>query len=172
MGSTLKRRYVYVMLFGVPGFVISLIVSILFFGAAVGFLWIFVLGDNPWAAFMGTVLPLFFIAMFLTVWLATLVAGYVIGKRREQDTTLNRTHIAVSAGFTLLFLLLILFHQVSVGNIGPKSDEIRCSEFCSRNGYAASSVSPRGSTGRSCSCLGSSGLEVITVPLESLDAGN
>ena len=57
----MKRRYLYVLIFGVPALLVSVIISFLLFGAAAGVLWIFVFGDNPWPAFAGKMLTAVFI---------------------------------------------------------------------------------------------------------------
>jgi hypothetical protein len=46
----MKKRYIYGLLFGIPGFFISLIISAGVFGFAAGILWLYVFGDNPWPA--------------------------------------------------------------------------------------------------------------------------
>jgi hypothetical protein len=166
----MKRRYLYSILVGVPGIVVSLILTFVLFGFTAGMLWLFVFGDNPWPALNETLLALIFGLVFLIIWLAFLIIGFLIGKRLEQNPALNRTHVLISAGLTVLLLLFIVLSQVSNGNIGPKTAEVRCSEYCSQKGYSASSVSPRVSANRTCSCLDHSGLEIIQVPLESLDS--
>jgi hypothetical protein len=164
----MKRRYLYMILFGVPGLVVALVASVLALGATAGMLWIFVFGDSTWPNWVEQALPVALVAVFLAVWLACLAAGYVIGKRLEQRP-LNKWHVLISAGITLLSIAFILAYQTGVGNIGAKTDEARCSEFCTRSGYFASSVSPRNAGARSCGCLNNSGAEVITVPVGNLD---
>jgi hypothetical protein len=165
----MKRRYLYMLLFGVPGLVVALVTSALAAGAAAGMLWIFVFGDNTWPNWVEQALPAVLVAVFLAVWLACLAAGYVIGNRLEHRP-LNKWHVLISAGITLLSIAFILVYQTGVGNIGAKTDESRCSDFCTQKGYFASSVSPRNAGARSCGCLNNSGVEVITVPVGNLDA--
>ena len=167
----MKRRVVYSMLVGIPGLIVSVLISALVFGMAVGILWLFVFGDNPWPPFVESSLPILFVLVFLVVWLGLVAAGFMIGKRLETAPALNRKHVLLSAAVTILGVLFILFYQLSVGNIGPKSPEASCAEFCSQKGYNASSVSPRISAVRTCGCLDSHGSEVIQVPLESLNFG-
>lgn len=113
----MRRRYIYSILVGLPGLVVALVASVLIFGMAAGFLWLFVFGDNPWPSFAETLLPIFFAVTFLMIWLATLVAGYYIGKAREHDPALNKLHVFASIGFTLLFMLTIVLYEWGVGNI-------------------------------------------------------
>jgi hypothetical protein len=44
------RRHVYVLLFAVPAFLVSLIAATMLLAASAGALWLFVLGDDPWPA--------------------------------------------------------------------------------------------------------------------------
>ncbi len=165
----MKKRYIYSILFGVPGIIVSLVISFVAAGFAGGVLWIFVFGDNPWPASVENILPTLFVLLFLTIWFASITIGYIIGKRLEQQPTLNKKHILASMGVTVISMLFIVFHQLSVGNLGPKSDGLRCSDFCTQKGYSASSMPPLNSGERSCSCLDQSGHEIITVPIDSID---
>jgi len=164
----MKKRYIYSILFGIPGLIVSAIISVMVSGFAAGVFWIFIFGDNPWPAYAEKLLPVLFIFVFLAVWLTSLITGYLIGKRLERDLALNKMHILVSAVVVVLSVLLIVFQQLSVGNIGPQSDEMRCSNFCTQKGYSASSMPPRISGERICSCLDNSGHGIITVPIDSI----
>jgi hypothetical protein len=164
----MKKRYFYSLLFGIPGFVISVVISFIFFGFLVGVLWIYVFGDNPWPSLIEEILPALFALVFLTLWITTIVIGFIIGKRLENDQVLNKKHILVSIGVTVIPILFIVFYQVSVGKIGPKSDGELCSDFCIQKGYLGSSMPPADSGERSCSCFDNSGLEIIKVPIDSI----
>lgn len=72
----------------------------------------------------------------------------------------------VSVGATTLPIVLIILHQLSVGNIGQKSDSTLCSVFCSGKGYSTSGMPPKDSGERICSCFDSDGQEVIKVPMD------
>ncbi len=113
----MKRRYVYSILFGVPGLIVAFIASVLVFGSLMGFLWLFVFGDSPWPPLIESVLPVSFVAALLTTWIGTLVAGYFIGQARENDAALNKLHVLVSVGATMLFTSAILLYEWGVGNI-------------------------------------------------------
>jgi hypothetical protein len=160
----MKRRYIYTLLFGVPGLVAAAIITLTLFGVAMGVLWLFVFGDNPWPESGNAALIVIFLSVFLGAWGACLLLGYHVGKRREQDVALNRNHVLISAGLTALLVLFIIAFQVSNGNLGPKSAETRCGEFCSTKGYSASLVTPRNDPQRACSCLDAQGSAVITIP--------
>lgn len=103
----MKRRYVYAVLFGLPGLLVSALLTLLVLGMTMGVLWLFVFGDNTWPAYTDTLLPVFFLLVFLLGWVAFLAAGYLIGKRREADAALNKTHVLLSLGATAALLLLV-----------------------------------------------------------------
>jgi len=67
-----------------------------------------------------------------------------------------------------MFILFILLQQLSVGNLGSKSDSAVCSDYCSLNGYSGSGMPSQDSGDRSCSCYDNSGNEVLKVPLDSI----
>ena len=113
----MKRRYVYSILFGVPGLIVALIAAIVVLGATAGFLWLFVYGDNPWPTAVEELLPILFCVVLLGMWLAIVAVGYFVGKRREQDAALNKAHVFVSVGATVLFISAIVLYELGVGNI-------------------------------------------------------
>ena len=164
----MKKRFLYALLFGAPGFFVSGIISVFAAGASLGFLWIYIFGDNPWPASTETALAIVLILTFLILWIAFVIIGYVIGKRLENDPGINKKHILISGGLTFLFILFIVLQQWSVGNLGPKSDTVRCSDYCTRQGYSASGMPPLNSGDRTCSCYDSSGNEALKVQLDRI----
>jgi hypothetical protein len=165
----MKKRYFYSLLFGIPGFVISAVFSFIIFEALAGVLWIYVFGDNPWPSLIDKILPVLFALVFLTIWIITIVVGFIIGKRLEKNQVLNKKHVLVSIGVTIIPILFVVLYQMSVGNIGPKSDGERCGDFCSQRGYSGSSMPPEDSGERNCICIDNSGVEIIKVPMDSID---
>ncbi|HSL28645.1 MAG TPA: hypothetical protein VK900_05545 [Anaerolineales bacterium] len=165
----MPKRYLYSLLFGLPGLFISGIISILLFGAIAGIFWLFLFGDDPWPPAAQTVISILFVLVFLVLWIAFILLGYWFGRRLENDPMLNRNHVLLSAGLTLLFLLFILLYQWNVGNLGPSSDSVVCSDFCSQHGYSGSGLSPGNSGNRLCSCYDEAGKEGLTIPLDHLD---
>jgi hypothetical protein len=161
----MKKRYIYSILVGTPGFFITLIITFILFGAAAGFLWIFVYGDNPWPQFTEKILSALFVLTFLVLWVISISIGFVTGKKLEVNPGLNKNHILLSVCATTLPIILIIFHQLHVGNIGAKTDGQRCSEYCSEKGYSASGMPPKNSGERTCSCFDSAGQEIKKVPM-------
>ena len=167
----MKKRYLYSLLFGIPGLFIAGIISILVFGGVMGILWVYVFGDNPWPPFIETIVSILFVLVALMLWVGLLLLGYFIGKRLEKDPAMNWSHVLISGGLTLMFILFIVFQQWSVGNLGPKSDSVLCSDFCTQHGYSGSGMQPQTSFHRMCSCFDDSGNEVMTVPLDIIATG-
>ena len=97
-----------------------------------------------------------------------MVKGYLVGKKLEALPGFDVRHLWISLGATLLPIVIVLLHQLSIGNLGPKSDGQLCSEYCSDRGYAASSMPPRDYGERTCSCLGRDGEVKITLPIDAL----
>ncbi len=139
----MKKRYLYLLLFGIPGFFVSGMISLLAFGAGLGILWIFVFGDNPWPPSSDGVLSILLVAVFLILWIASIVTGYVAGKKLEKDPALNWKHVLVSGGLTLLFILVIVLQQRSVGNIGPKSASFKMKRLSFRRDNHPERISER-----------------------------
>jgi hypothetical protein len=164
----MKKRYIYSLLFGIPGLGISLVLSFLVFWVMVGFLWIYVFGDDSWPASTQNILPLLFFLTFLLLWIVSIAAGYRTGKKLEFDPVLNKKHMAVSFISTIVPLCLILFHQLQTGHIGPPSDSELCSDFCVQNGFSVSGMAPRNSGERKCICFDESGQETISASIESI----
>jgi hypothetical protein len=164
----MKKRYVYTLLFGIPGFFIVGIISLIIFGALFGILWIFIFGDNPWPASTETFTSILFVFIFLVLWIGSMILGYRIGRGLENDSSVDRKHVLISMSLTALFILFIIFQQWSVGNLGPKSDSTVCADFCTQKGYSGSGMPPLNSGDRSCSCYDNTGHEVLKIPLISI----
>ncbi len=167
----MKKRYLYTLLFGIPGLFVAGLIAIFVFAALTGILWLYVFGDNPWPASSETMIAVLFVAVFGVLWIGFIALGYLVGKKLETDPQLNKRHVLISVGLTLLFILLMVFQQWSVGNLGPKSDSVLCSEFCSRHGYSASGMPPQNSGDRTCSCYDASGNEALQIPIDVITNG-
>jgi hypothetical protein len=94
------------------------LVAVVFVACAAGVMWIFIYGDNEWpAAADRTVMGLAVLVSgsVLAVLLRTL---YAFGKRQEACGGLTRKHVYVVTAATVLFPLLILLRQWSIGALG------------------------------------------------------
>lgn len=164
----MKKRYIYTLLFLVPGLFVSLLITLAVFATSLGTLWIYVFGDDVWPAWSAQVIPVLMLVVFSILWIGATVTGYLVGKKLEAAPGFDARHLWISLGATLLPIVIVLLHQLSIGNLGPKSDEQLCGEYCSDRGYAASSMPPRDSGERTCSCLGRHGEVEMTLPIDEL----
>ena len=164
----MKKRYVYALLFGLPGLFLAGIISITVFAGFMGILWLYVFGDQPWPAFTEAIVSILFVLTVLALWIGSIVTGYLIGRRLEMNPLVNRSHVLISAGLTLMLILLMVLYQWRIGNIGPASDSLLCSEFCTQHGYSGSGMPPETSGDRTCSCYDASGNEALRIPLDHI----
>jgi len=164
----MKKRHLYCLLFAIPGFVAALAAAMLVFGAAAGFAWLFLFGDSPWPSGAGVVLPGIFALVFLALWAGSLVWGFKVGKRLEADPALEKKHLLLAAGVTAAAVALIALQQYGVGNLGPQSPSLVCSDYCRQLGYAASGLTPGNAGQRLCNCFDEKGQKVVSVDLEHL----
>ena len=72
----MKKRYLYALLFGLPGLFIAGLAGIFGFAALTGFLWLYVLGDNPWPAYIEPILATLFVLTVLVLWLFSLSSAF------------------------------------------------------------------------------------------------
>jgi hypothetical protein len=107
----MQKRYLYSLLFGIPGLFVAGILSILVFGGLMGILWIFVFGDNPWPPLAETIISIVFVLVALILWVGFLILGYFLGKRLEKDPAMIWGHVLISGGLTLVFILFIVIQQ-------------------------------------------------------------
>lgn len=167
----MKKRYLYAILFGIPGLFVTALLTAVFLGAVAGVLWLFVYGDSRWPEAVQTLLPAAALVAFLVAWAGVLFWGYRYGSGREDGRPVERRHLLLAAGATLLPIVIVILHQYRVGNLGPPSDGERCSDFCTEQGYAASGMPARDSGERSCLCYDGKGRVVLKLPLDELPAG-
>jgi hypothetical protein len=165
----MKKRFLYVLLFGIPGILWSLLFAAIIFGALSGFFWLFVYGDSPWPQAAGRMLSVAFLLVFVTACVAFMVAGYVFGKKLEAQPGFNRKHVVLSIGATVLPVALVILRQFSVGNIGPQPDSVVCADFCLGKGYSGSGMPPGDTGERTCFCLDGHGVAVDRIPLDKLN---
>lgn len=164
----MKKRYIYTLLFLVPGLFVSLLITFTLFAVSYGALWLFVFGDNTWPDWTEQVMPVLMLVIFSSIWIGTIVTGYCVGKKFEPSPGFDFRHLWLSLGATLLPIVIMLLHQFSIGNLGPKSDGQICREYCSGLGYDTSSISPRDFGEQTCSCISSKGEEEVTLSIDDL----
>lgn len=166
----MKKRYLYAVLWGVPGLFIAAIGTTILVGMLLGVLWLYVFGDAAWPSSVDSTVSILGICIFLGFWLGLTLLGYRLGKRMESEPGMNWKHVLLSAGVTLCCLLYIFIQQLGVGNLGPRSESLICSDFCVQRGYAGSGIPPANSGERTCICYDDSGNEAIKLPLETIEA--
>lgn len=158
----MKKRHLYVVLYGIPAFLAAAIISTLMLSAAAGVLWLFVLGDNSWPSFVNVALAIGFFLVFMAVWMALLSMAYAFGKKQEATTpqTRNTREITTSVGLTALLIFVIVAYQWHVNNQGAQTPEVLCAEYCHKKGFFGSGMPPRDSGLNICSCFDARGQEV------------
>lgn len=167
----MKRRYLYLLLFGVPALLAALLIAFMLSGAVAGALWLFVFGDNPWPSYAGHLLPALFALVCVLLWSVFLSVAYKAGKKQEQHAALNARHVMVALAATVLLVLIGAAHQWRVGNIGAPSNSVLCSDYCRSRGFAASGTPPEDAGAANCSCYDAGGGEAVRVPLADITAG-
>ena len=165
----MKKRFLYTLLFGIPGILWSLLAAAVIFGVLSGFFWLFVYGDSAWPQAVGRVLSVGLLLVLVAACVAFMVAGHVFGKKLEAHPEFNRKHVVLSIGATVVPVVLVILHQFSVGNIGPQPDGVVCAGFCAGKGYPGSGMPPRDTGDRTCFCLDGRGVEIERIPLDRID---
>lgn len=164
----MKRRYAYVLLFAVPTLLLSVIAAAAAAGLMLGVLWLFVFGDSPWPAWTGGAIAVVAATTAAVLWTAQLAVAQIVGKAQEGRASLPRRHVAVAVGSTLLLILVIVLRLTSGGR-GVTTDTVRCGDFCREAGFAASSMPPRDSGDRTCTCYDAQGRPATTTSLGAID---
>jgi hypothetical protein len=167
----MKRRYLYALIFCIPAFLLTLIICVGLFAAVFGLLWIFVFGDDTWPQGIDLFLVIPLILVFAGIWITLLTVAYKAGKAHEADLNSSpKKALSMALTATALLIFFIALHQWQVGNIGPKSDSILCSDFCRDKGYSASMTSARNASDANCTCYDAHGKVTIKAPLTTLRA--
>ena len=164
----MRKRHIYALLFLLPGISVSLLVTFAVFGAVFGALWLWVYGDGVWPPWVEQLAPVAIGSVFVGLCVTAMVAGYVVGRRLEAAPGLNVRHVWLSLVAALLPIGVLLLHQLSVGTLGPKTDQQRCAEHCERLGYRTAGTMPRNDGERTCSCFGERGDREVELPIADL----
>jgi len=163
----MKQSRLYLLLFSIPALVAAFVAGFAVLAVTAGVMWLFVYGDDPWPGAAEAALVVVFAAVSLGVLSILLHRVYRLGEQHEQAGKPPKAGrlAAAAAGATALLLALVGLHQWNVGNIGPRSDSLVCSEFCGSRGYDGSSMPPRNAGTPTCSCIDAGGRPALTVPL-------
>jgi len=155
-------------MFSAPILLAATAVSFMAFGAVAGAAWLFVAGDNPWPSSVNAILIVVFVLTFAASTLILARRAYAFGKTQEARASTNPLHAAASLAATVFLLLLIVYYEWHVGNIGAKADGVLCSEFCLDKGFAASGMPPRNEGAAACICFDPQGREATNVPMDTV----
>ena len=161
----INRRRVYVLLFAVPALLVSIIAAALMLAASAGVLWLFVYGDDPWPNAANVLLGSIFLLTAAALWLALLFAAYLVGRQQEGERSLNKGHVVLSLGATVVLAVVIILRVTGLNVAGAQSDSVVCADLCRAQGFTASGLPPRNSGDRTCSCYDAQGQEVSRVTL-------
>jgi hypothetical protein len=163
----ISRRHVYALLFAVPALLVSIMAAALMLAASAGALWLFVYGDDPWPNTANVLLGAIFLLVAAALWLALLSVAYTVGRQQEGEPSLNKRHVALSLGATVVLAAVIIVRLVGLNVAGARSDSVVCADLCRSEGFTASGLPPRDSGDRTCSCYDAQGQEVrrVTLPL-------
>lgn len=164
----MKHRYLYLLLFSVPALIASLLAGFVALAGAAGMLWLFVYGDDPWPRAAETALLVLFAAVSLAAGAVCFRRAYRAGEQLEKTGAappIGRLSIA-AAGLTTMLLILVGLYQWNIGNIGPKSDSVVCSDFCASRGFVGSSMPPRNAGPPTCTCVDAGGRDALAVPMQ------
>lgn len=171
----MRKRYIYALLYGIPGFFASiplLLVSFLIFcnplDAGKFGPHTFCGGMNSFAK----IIPIF----FLPWWIISIWMGFIAGKKYEKNKTLNRKHVLTSLITTIVLILIITaFYLRSREANRPNPDFKKCDDFCSQKGYPQSSMGYPGTPDPSkvsCSCYANDGKHMLKIPFSQISPQN
>ena len=122
----INRRHVYVLLFAVPALLVSIIAAALMLAASAGALWLFVYGDDPWPNTANVLLGAIFFLAAAALWLALLFVAYMVGRQQEGEQSLNKGHVALSLGATVVLAVIIIVRVAGLNVAGAQSDSVVC----------------------------------------------
>ena len=149
----MKQRYIYSLLFGIPGIAISASAALFAGGATAGFFWIFVFGDNTWPFWTEWVVAIIAGIVFIVSLSIIVRFGFSVGEKREiGNVPVNSKHIMILVVILVLFVALIFIFQR--GYIFEKPDHQQCYDLCVQKGYdgTGTSLSPRNAGNVICGC--------------------
>jgi len=149
----MKQRYLYSLIFGIPGVLISAFVALLAGGVTAGLFWIFIFGDNVWPFWAEWIIAAITVIAFITALSFIARIGFFVGKKREiENTPINNKHIIISVTTLVLLVFLMVIYQR--GYIFKEPPSKVCKDICVQKGYDGISTSlGRTVSGKNtCSC--------------------
>ncbi|MBI1866380.1 MAG: hypothetical protein HYS02_01275 [Candidatus Staskawiczbacteria bacterium] len=163
----MKKRYLYSLLLAMPGFFISIVISAILSGMALGFFWLYVFGDSDWPIDTGTLLTIFFSIFLLFSWAIFIVLGFTIGKGLENSQISSKKHILISIILTIIFFLFTAYFFLNYRKDTSQSNIGKCSAFCSKAGYKGAALWDENNE-TLCACADNSGKTIIKVPFSKV----
>jgi len=168
----MKQRYLYSIIFGLPGLIVSVYLSFIPGGAIAGFFWIYVFGDNRWpdwtnwigwALWLITIITFIFIQFFITL------IGYRTGKKREsKNIPTNYLHVTSSIALFIVLTISMIYYQRGYLINAPPSTI--CSNLCLQKAYTSSYYGPDllnlNSGTNICKCLDSDAQNLNPIEIE------
>src|SRR3954469_15653517 len=149
----MRRRYLFVAMFGVPAILAALLGAGALTGTIAGMFWIFIFGDNTWPDYAGWVLGAVFGVTFLAISIGAARLAYLAGLKAEAGGTLNAGYVALSALATAVLVGIFMTWPWGLDKMGSPPDDVACASFCRSHEFVGSSMPPRDSGKRVCGCI-------------------
>jgi hypothetical protein len=150
----MKQRYIYTIIFGIPGMVLSFIAAEIVAGLVQGLLFLYMYGDGTWPEWTGIAISAIGIGAFVFCVAMIGMMGMSYGKKMESK------NVPVQIKYILISLILcaLLGGFIFTSNRGyvfKKPSYRRCQEMCVQHGYGAQSTSLEflDSGAYMCSCM-------------------
>ena len=146
----MKKRYIYSLLYGIPGLGISFLAAVLVAGMTMGFFWLFMFGDTmEWPSWTEWVAPTLAIIAFVIMQSVIVMIGYNTGKKQEANNLpINRKHIIIP----LLILVFFIFYMIVISRNSDSNTGV-CRDMCVQKGYNTDGLSI--SSDGTCRCYDS-----------------
>lgn len=104
-----KQRFIYSLIFGIPGILVSVLIGLFAGGATGGFLWIFVYGDNQWPFWTEYIIASITGIVFIISLIVIIKIGYSVGKKREiEEIPISIKHVIISVVILILLIVRIM----------------------------------------------------------------
>ena len=160
----MRRRNAYLLLFGAPALLASLLVGAIVLVFALAVFWVFIFGDDTWPAYTNYLLAALFIGSAGTTFVVLLYHAYAAGQRQEQAPSTSGFHVALAVASTLALLAvpaLYVWHSSQA----DQTPEGACAFYCTNRGFPSSGMPPRNSGDKTCTCYRPDGGVGASFPL-------